>query len=292
MRHPHAARTTVALLALVCSVWLAGCATPVKPEGATLARRDLDSLKADPQLAPVVPAALQDAELSVQAAELPTTDLAAGHYAVYVAQRKVAIARADAERRLAQDRLKKLELERQAIIEEGQRREIEIARAQAEAAAAALAQQQQAAAAAQQEAAAAQAANAEMRRQLEAIEAKSTDRGMVITLGDLLFATGSAALQATAHERLDKLAAFMSSYPDRTLLIEGHTDTQGSDEKNFELSQRRAEAVKVYLILQGINADRLTATGRGSETPVADNVTTSGRQQNRRVEIVISNSRS
>jgi len=113
-------------------------------------------------------------------------------------------------------------------------------------------------------------------------------RGLVITLGDVLFAVGKSDLQPGATEQLDKLAAFMNRYVDRTLVIEGHTDSQGSDENNLLLSQRRAEAVKVYLIIQSVDSERITTIGRGKEAPIADNATAEGRQQNRRVEIVIS----
>ena len=122
---------------------------------------------------------------------------------------------------------------------------------------------------------------------MQALQAEATDRGMVMTLGDVLFATGKSDLAEGAHEKLDQLAAFLHRYTDRTLLIEGHTDAQGTAENNLALSQRRAEAVKVYLIIQSIDASRLTAVGRGSEAPIADNTTPEGRQRNRRVEIVI-----
>ena len=276
-------------LALVCSLLLSACAPLLKPEGAEATRNELNALKADAVLAPQVQSALLDAELAVQAAELPTRDVAAGQHAVHVAGRKIDIARAEAERRLADEALRTLQQERQAILQDGQRREVEIAQAQAEAATAAVLEQQRAAQAALIEAANARAMTVELRAEMQELQARATDRGMVMTLGDVLFATGKSELEEGAQERLDKLALFMHRYIDRTLLIEGHTDAQGTDENNLLLSQRRAEAVKVYLIIQSVDSARLTAVGRGREAPVADNATPEGRQQNRRVEIIISN---
>ncbi|MDO9452344.1 MAG: OmpA family protein [Stagnimonas sp.] len=276
-------------IAALAAVLLCGCAAPLKPDGADQARNGLLLLKDDPVLAPQVPAALFDAELAVQAAEVPTRDLAGGQHAVHVAYRKIDIARADAERRVAEAELQQLRQQREAILQEAQSRELEIARGQAEAATAAALAQQQATQAALLEAANARAMNNNLRRQMDELQAKATDRGMVMTLGDVLFAVGKSDLQPGAAERLDKLAAFMHAYVDRTLLIEGHTDSQGTDENNLLLSQRRAEAVKVYLIIQSVDSERMTTVGRGKQSPVADNTTPEGRQQNRRVEIVISN---
>ena len=279
------ARSVVALCG--AGLLLSSCAPPVKPVGADEARGALMALKSNPQLAPQVQAALAEAELAVQAAEVPTRDAVAGRHAVHVAERKVEIARLDAERRVAEQTLSKLEQQRQAILQEGQTRELEIARAQAEAAAAAALAQQQAAAAAEAQAAALRDQTEALRREMTQLQAQATDRGMVMTLGDVLFATGKADLQPGAMERLEKLAAFLHRFTDRTLLIEGHTDDQGSEELNLSLSQRRAEAVKVYLIIQSIDPSRMSTVGRGKAAPVADNATAEGRLQNRRVEIVI-----
>lgn len=277
----HTASLRLALLAATASVLVSGCAAPVKPAGADTARRALLDLRADPRLSAEVPLALQEAELAVVAAEIPTRDLAAGQHAAHVAQRKVDIARAEAERKLSLQSQAMLDEQRAAILADGREREVEILRAQAEAAAAAAIAQQRAAAAAA-------AMSEELRRQMQELEATATDRGMVMTLGDVLFATGKWELQAGAAERLDKLAVFMGRYVDRTLIIEGHTDTQGNEAANLLLSERRAEAVKAYLVIQGVDSSRISALGRGMQLPVADNATPEGRQQNRRVEIIIS----
>lgn len=275
---------------LAASILLAGCAPLLKPEGADAARQQLAALRADAVLAAEVQAALVDADLAVLAAEVPTRDAAAGRHAVHIASRKVEIARAQAERQVAERALQELNRQREAILEEGRRQELEIAKAQAEAAAAAAVEQQRLAAEALIAAAEARTASEVLRQEMQALQAEASDRGMVMTLGDVLFATGKADLQPAAMERLDKLAVFMNRYVDRTLIIEGHTDTQGSNEKNRQLSERRAEAVKVYLIIQSVDSARMSSIGRGSESPLADNTSAEGRLRNRRVEILIGNS--
>jgi len=136
--------------------------------------------------------------------------------------------------------------------------------------------------------AAAQRDSAEMQRQLTELQAKQTDRGLVLTLGDVLFASGTAQLNRS-NGHLGKLAAFLNKYPERNVMIEGHTDSIGSADYNQELSQRRADAVKTYLTENGILAARVTASGKGEDTPVGNNGTATGRQQNRRVEVIITN---
>lgn len=277
--------TTVLAPLVSLTLLLGGCAPLLKPEGADTARRELAALKLNSALAAQVPAALADAELAVQAAEIPTRDPVAAQHVAHVALRKVEIARIDAERRVAEDTLQQLTQQREAIVRDNQLRELEISSAQAQAAARA---QQQTALAAQQDAASAHALNNVLRQQLDALEALPTERGMMMTLGDVLFELGNADLQPTAFERLDLLAAFMSRYVDQKLLIEGYTDSLGSDVSNQRLSEQRAEAVKVYLVIQGVDSSRITTAGRGKQAPIADNANAEGRQRNRRVEIIIS----
>lgn len=271
-------------LASLALLLLGGCSPLLKPEGADAARRELNALKLNPVLAAQVPAALADAELAVQAAEIPTRDLVAGQHVAHVALRKVEIARIDAERRVAEETLQQLTRQREAIVRDNQVRELEIASAQAQAAARA---QQLAALKAQQEAVKARALNNELQQQLAALQALPTERGMMMTLGDVLFEPGKVDLQSAAFERLDLLAAFMNRYPAQKLQIDGYTDSRGSDEVNQRLSEQRAEAVKVYLIIQSVDSSRITTAGHGKQAPIADNATPEGRQRNRRVEIII-----
>ena len=88
---------------------------------------------------------------------------------------------------------------------------------------------------------------------------------------------------------LDQLAKFLATHPDRSVVIEGHTDSVGSNDFNLGLSQRRAESVRSYLLRQGVDPSRVTTQGMGESVPVASNDTAGGRQQNRRVEIIVSN---
>ena len=123
--------------------------------------------------------------------------------------------------------------------------------------------------------------------QLKDLNAKQTDRGMVVTLGDVLFDTGKSQILASGSSNIAKLADFFKRNPERTALIEGYTDDVGAAGANFELSQQRANAVMTALIGLGVTADRLTTLAHGEDMPTADNATAAGRQMNRRVEIVI-----
>jgi outer membrane protein OmpA-like peptidoglycan-associated protein len=141
-----------------------------------------------------------------------------------------------------------------------------------------------------EEAAAAQQRAQELEAALTDLQAKKTDRGLVITLGDVLFATGQADLKSGSRRSLERLAAFLQQYPQRTVQIEGFTDSVGSDDYNQGLSERRAGAVRDALTGMGISSDRIQARGLGKSSPVADNASSTGRQQNRRVEVIISES--
>jgi outer membrane protein OmpA-like peptidoglycan-associated protein len=108
----------------------------------------------------------------------------------------------------------------------------------------------------------------------------------VVTLGDVLFDSGKSQLRADGSRNLAQLAEFFRRNPERSASIEGHTDSVGSSDSNQTLSDRRAGAVKAALVRMGVPAARLTASGYGKDRPVADNDSSSGRQMNRRVEIV------
>jgi len=120
------------------------------------------------------------------------------------------------------------------------------------------------------------------------LDAKKTDRGLVVTLGDVLFDTNKAQLSSGGMRGVQKLSDVLKQYPQRNVLIEGFTDSTGSDSLNQELSDRRANAVRTALLDTGISADRIANRGYGPNYPVASNATTAGRQLNRRVEIIVS----
>ena len=145
------------------------------------------------------------------------------------------------------------------------------------------------AASANSQAAIATAQAGDLQRQLSDLRAQSTERGMLVTLGDVLFAFGRADILPSAQESMRKLASWLQEHPERSVLIEGFTDSIGSQTANLTLSQRRAEAVASALAGQGIAASRIRAQGYGETHPVADNGTDSNRAMNRRVEVYISN---
>jgi outer membrane protein OmpA-like peptidoglycan-associated protein len=282
----------------VVAAFAAGCASaPTKPAGSEQVRAKLTALQNDPSLASGAPVAIKDAEAAVREAERiekKKKDLPLSAHRVYIADRKVDTARALAE-------TKYFETERLTLNEQAEKarldsrtREADRAKSDALVARAETAEQKLAASAARSEAdnamlaanASAQQA-AELQRQLEILQAKPTDRGLVLTLGDTLFATGKSELKSGATANLDRITTFMNEYPNRTAAIEGFTDSMGSDEMNQSLSQRRADAVKNYLVGQGVASHRLSSSGRGENSPIADNESAAGRQQNRRVEVVI-----
>lgn len=293
---------------------LAGCASaPLSPEGSAEVRSKLTRLQSDPILADRAPAALQEAEAAVRAAEQPVArDTALGAHRVYMADRKVEIAIAQASTRYAEDQRAKLGEDRERERLAARTREADTARADADAARASAVDAARLASAdaeaakvsaadaarlasADAEAAKASAADAaarqaeELQRQIDALQAKATDRGLVLTLGDVLFTSGRADLKVGATSNLDRLVVFLNQNPTRNVQIEGHTDSVGTDDYNQALSQRRAESVKSYLVRQGIGSQRIIASGKGEGFPVSDNESDGGRQQNRRVEVIIDN---
>jgi outer membrane protein OmpA-like peptidoglycan-associated protein len=117
---------------------------------------------------------------------------------------------------------------------------------------------------------------------------RSEQRGLIVTLnGGILFDTGKSALKPGAKSTLSKIAKQLQTDPSLKIAVEGHTDNVGSTATNQSLSEKRANAVREYLVSAGISADHITATGKGEEAPIATNKTAAGRQQNRRVELVI-----
>lgn len=260
----------------VSLILLSACASaPSAPTGAAEVRARLAQLQADPDLASRATPAIDDAETAVAAAEVPEPDKRLAAHRVFMADRKVATARAGAEMKLAEDQRRDLIGQRERSRLEARTREADLANAAADAARADSARQRSAADDARDELSA-------------ALNARPTDRGLVLTLGDVLFASGMADLKPAASGNLDKLVEFLNAYPSRTVVVEGYTDSVGSEDANQGLSQRRAESVRAYLLGQGVRPVRVTAFGKGEGSPVADNDSASGRQQNRRVDVIIS----
>lgn len=268
-----------AALALVV---LGGCSTGVTaPDEAVNLRARLNTLQSDPQLSGRAPVAMHDAELAVSAAEVPQKDPVVAGHLIYIANHKIEIARAMAEQDLMMAEREDLDRERTEARLASRSREANAARDDAEAANAETAL-------AHDDVETANAETASLQREIAALKAKPTDKGLVVTLSDLTFASGSVRLNADAMAHLDKIADFLNHYPDRQVRIEGHTDSVGSVASNLDLSQRRAEAVRAYLMTRGIDGQRLSAVGLGASYPVADNTSAAGRKSNRRVELTIS----
>jgi outer membrane protein OmpA-like peptidoglycan-associated protein len=288
MNNPNYTRFPLIGIAVAAALMVGCASTPMKPAGSVEVRAKLTALQSDPTLANGAPVALKDAESAVVQAEIVQKDLVLAAHRVYIADRKVDTARALAETHAA-------EAQRLVLTEKGEKARLEARTREADLAKADVVAAQAAATNARVDATNAQlAANAselqasELQRQIDILQAKPTDRGLVLTLGDTLFATGKSELKSGATANLNRVTAFLNEYPTRTASIEGFTDSMGSDEMNQSLSQRRADAVKSYLIGQGVAAARLSSSGRGEDAPVADNGSAEGRQQNRRVEVVIS----
>ena len=130
-----------------------------------------------------------------------------------------------------------------------------------------------------------------LRSQLNRIlETRETQRGLIVNINDVLFGFNQATLRPEMREKMAKVAGILLAYPGLKIQLEGHTDNVGSDEYNMKLSQRRAEAVRDYLIQQSVPADAVTAVGLGKDGPVASNATAAGRKMNRRVDMVVSGS--
>lgn len=264
------------LIAIGVAASLAACsAAPIKPDGADALRNRLTQLQSNPELASRAPLAMKEADAAVVAAEQPQTDKALATHLVFMADRRISIAEAQAQSQLSVDQRKTLGEQREAMRLQARTEEADAANRRT--------------VVAQADASAAQRNSLELQKQIEDLQAEATERGLVLTLGDVLFASNTADLNTGGSNRLGKLAGFLNKYPERTALIEGYTDNTGSDAYNQALSERRADAVKSYLVGQGIGSNRLVASGNGEGSPVADNTSATGRQQNRRVEVIIEN---
>lgn len=133
------------------------------------------------------------------------------------------------------------------------------------------------------------ARDAQIKQLQNSLNAKQTERGTLVTFGDVLFDFDKATLKSSALPNITTLARFLQENPDRKVIVEGYTDSKGTASYNQSLSERRANAVRTALVRAGVDPARIVAQGYGKEFPVADNTSNSGRAQNRRVEVTISN---
>jgi outer membrane protein OmpA-like peptidoglycan-associated protein len=206
-------------------------------------------------------------------------------------RRQAELAAAREAQMKAEASAKEAQMKAEAAAKEAQMKaEAQIAAAKAQAEADALKQKEEAAKA---EADRAQQAAAQLREQLlgqfnRILETRDTVRGLVITMADVLFDTGKFNLRPGTREQLAKLSGIILAHPGLSLQVEGHTDSTGSDEFNQKLSEQRADGVRTFLIGQGLDSGSITAQGFGKNMPVTSNDTSAGRQQNRRVEMIVS----
>jgi outer membrane protein OmpA-like peptidoglycan-associated protein len=275
---------------------MAGCATtPERVPALEDARARVQALEQDPLVQVAASRELTAARNALQQAETALAERepeARVEHLSYLAARNADIGQARIQEARSREAVNEAEAERTRVLLAARSLDAEIARQQAETARQAASAAQLSAAAQAEASAAAQRALAEeaeaARRALAELQAKPTERGMVLTLGDVLFDTDEASLKPGAMLAMDRLARFLETHADTRLVIEGHTDSTGPDAYNQELSQRRARAVADELVSRGIASSRFEAIGRGEGFPVAGNETAAGRQQNRRVEIVFS----
>jgi len=211
--------------------------------------------------------------------------------------RASADAEAKARAQAEEDARRRAQAEADRATAEKAQAEAQLQQAQADAArAAAMADQQKAEAEAERQRQAAAEAirqKEEQRQRLlnqlnQVLETKDTDRGLVVSMPDVLFDSGSYTLKPAARERLARISGIVLAYPDLKLEIEGHTDSVGSDSYNQTLSEKRAASVRDYLVNNGVSINNVIARGFGKTRPVADNSTAKGRQLNRRVEMIVS----
>lgn len=257
-------RNMILSAAVGFSVFMAGCAsTPKDNEQVTEARAIYEEIRNDPNVARSGDRQLRNARDQLSLAENlleEGEELVEIEHAAYLAKRHAEIAQEQGRRAALQQEITSAEARRKAL-------ELEMTSA---------------------EAAQARREAAMLRARMEEMEAEKTDRGMVLTLGDVLFDLNRAELKPAGEQTINRLADFMSEYPERRVRVEGYTDSTGAASYNRDLSERRAEAVRDALVNKGISWGRIETRGYGEDYPVASNDTAAGRQQNRRVEIVIS----
>jgi outer membrane protein OmpA-like peptidoglycan-associated protein len=274
------------LLVAAAATLLAACAsTPTEPPPLAQARSAYEKALADPQLSQLAAPELADAREALARAQanwIENEDTEEMASLAYVARQRVAIATAVAERRLAEARVQQASQERDQILAQARARELQATQAQA-----ARAQQQVGVAQSQAEAEAARARQLQV--DLQALQAKQSAAGMVVTLSDVLFESGRWTLLPQANQTIDQLAQVLKNNPEQRVTIDGFADAQGSEDFNLQLSQRRAEAVRDDLVRRGVSPQAVMVRAYGEANPVARNDTAEGRAMNRRVEIVFPN---
>jgi outer membrane protein OmpA-like peptidoglycan-associated protein len=278
-------RLPQAALAVFALALLSACSsTPTPSPTLDAARNDFRAVQSDARTRALAPGELVQADAALRRAtdaSIEREDRASVDHLAYLARQRVAIVVATANRKIAEEDMVTATRERDRMRLAARTTEADTATVAAQSA-------QRDAEASQRMSADTQQRNTRLEAQLAALNAKKTDRGMVVTLGDVLFDTDRSVLRAGSQRNLEKLAVFLNAYPTRRAMVEGYTDSVGSEEHNQQLSDRRADAVRMAIVGLGVAGERITAQGHGESFPVAGNDSASGRQMNRRVEIVLS----
>jgi outer membrane protein OmpA-like peptidoglycan-associated protein len=262
---------------------IAGCASTPKPnEALESARRTVEAAQADPNAAKYAAVDLQTAksDLAVADAAFVRRDEPSIAQPAYMAAQNARLAQLRGAAKADDARVAAGQAERDKIILAARTNQVDSANRAKDAANRATDDAKISRDQATENAARLQA-------EVDALKAKPTDRGLVLTLGDVLFETGSSTLSSGAARNMDRLVQFLTDHPERLVQIDGFTDSIGTDSFNEDLSQRRADAVRYQLVSRGIVSTRIATQGYGKAYPVASNSESSGRQLNRRVEVVI-----
>lgn len=316
-------------LILLLAMLVACTATPKKDLALERVRDDLNNLKANPELVGYAPLALGEAERALRVAGQASGNEIYRFHLVYMADRRIQIAKAMAEREQYEQARDVLESRHSAMLIKASQLETEQARAEAErarllvattsedaqrardekdralqkeaesarAAELATEEAQQARRLAESRASEAEFARREadlasqqitsLTRQLENLQLRQTESGVVVTLGDVLFASGQTSLVEGARSSLEEVVDLLQTEPEKKIRVEGHTDSSGEADTNIALSQERADAVRQALIDLGVAEDRITSAGMGEDFPIASNEIEAGRSRNRRVDVIL-----
>ncbi len=285
---------------LASAVMLAACSSmPTTTSTLDQARGDFVAANNNPQVSSYAPLEFKQASDALDAANAAAArreSLDKIDQLAYIAKQKIATAQQIASQKAAEadianagQQRDRLRLEARTAEADRAKMDAERAKMDAQAAQAQANDAQRAAMSAEAQTREAQARAAQLEAQMADLQAKKTERGMIITIGDVLFATNQANLTTNGMNTVRKLADVLTQNPNRTVLVEGFTDSTGSSAHNQELSERRAAAVASALTGMGIGRERVAMRGYGEAYPVAGNVSAGDRQLNRRVEIVLSN---
>jgi outer membrane protein OmpA-like peptidoglycan-associated protein len=271
---------------------LGACASMPQPNAALEdARAAVQTAQADPNVGRYAPLDLDRAQKDLSIAEEASMHHrdAEVNQPAYLATQNARLAQAHAAQKADEARVAAGQAERDQIMLAARTREADNAKASAENAKASAENAKAVAAVAINQRDQANEETARIQAELDALKATPTPRGLVMTLGDVMFDTGRSELKSGGARKIDQLAQFLTEHPDRRVQIDGFTDSVGTDSYNEELSQRRADAVKAALISRGVDPSRIGTEGYGKAYPVASNSESGGRQLNRRVEVVIGN---